>query len=254
VKISAYCGLHYGREWLEWAIRSTLPFVDSWHIFYAAHPSHGHDTRSTCPDTKEMLQDIAIPMGVQWHDIPDTIRYEGQHRDYATEWLKSAGADRILWVDADEVWSPDDLEHLYEQAMAGLGKREYRVKVHGHLWKSVNWICRDACMPVRMIDPHAPMGTEHYVSNAGFWHFGYAQAFETVAYKIKIHGHRGEFRRNWLSIYSHWKPGDIYKCGVHPTNGCDDKTGKSFWTPEAFDRFEIADLIGDHPYFCDELI
>lgn len=254
VNIQAYCGLHYGREWLEWAIRSTLPFVDGWHIFYTDHPSHGYQTQATCPDTKAELQHIALPMGVQWHDIPPDIRQEGQHRDYAVEWLKNAGADLILWVDADEVWDVDDLQVLFEQAAKTPNVHDFRVKVRGHFWRSVNWVCKDACMPVRMINPHVPLGTEAYVSDAGFWHFGYAQSFQTVAYKIKIHGHRGELRRNWLSIYSDWEPGIVYDCGVHPTNACDDKTGKPFWTPEPFDRMEIADLIGDHPYFNDELI
>lgn len=253
MQIDAYVGLHYGREWLEWALRSVVPFVDRTFVFYSDHPSHGTATNIICPETKEELFYIAEPFGVHWIDIPAHLRSEGEHRDYAAEYCKMAGSERILWVDSDEVWDPDDLSLVLDQSVH-YQEREMRVRVKGHFWKSVNWVCRDECMPVRVINPNAPK-SERYLEGPGFWHFGYAQSLVLVAYKMRIHGHRNEIRRNWLPLYAQWQgPEDTPHCGVHPTNECSSDTGKPFWVPVPFDRNEIAHLIGDHPYFSDKLI
>jgi len=253
LKIVAYCALHYGKEWMEWAIRSVEPLVDKFHIFYTDTPSHGSQTRSTKPEgeSREDLLAIARWFGnfVVWHDVGH-FQQEGQHRDFCVDFLTNEGADLILWVDSDEVWDLDTLSDTLEFANAGTAK-EYRVHAM-HFWKGVNWVCYDECMPVRVIKPSGK--GEAYVPGRGFYHFGYAQSEMLIAYKIKIHGHRGEFRRNWFSTYTGWEPGRIFECGVHPTNACDDKTGKPFWTPVPFNRYDIEELIGDHPYFCDNLV
>lgn len=254
MNIQAYCALHYGAEWLEWAIRSVIDFVDRYHIFYTPHPSHGQSTTMTVPDkeSRDALRAIAAIYGneVVWHDV-DHLWNEGDQRDYCVQQLASAGSDIVVWNDADEVWDPDVLCECLDAVAAGSAK-DYRVHAM-HFWKSVNWVCYDDCMPVRFIKPSG--SGEAFLPGQGFYHFGYAQSSMLVAYKSKIHGHRNEWRRNWWgTIYNKWEPGQSHKCGVHPTNECDDKTGKPFWTPVPFDRYDIEDLIGDHPYFSDEII
>lgn len=252
MKILAYCSLHYGVEWLEWAIRSVEPLVDEFHIFYTPHPSHGHRTRMTIPEgeSREVLKSIADGFDiVVWHDV-DKFWQEGDHRDYCVEVLTELGADLILWVDADEVWDLDVLAEALDFAAAGTA-RNYLVHA-SHFWCGVNDICYDDCMPVRIIKPS---GTgDAFIPGMGFYHFGYAQSEMIVLYKSKIHGHRNDWRKNWFSMYKGWAPGKTYKCGVHPTNECDDKTGKPFWTPVPFNRYDIEHLIGDHPYFKDERV
>lgn len=252
--IQAYCGLHYGAEWLEWAIRSVIDFVDLYHIFYTLHPSHGHTTKVSLPEkeSRDHLRAIAAMFGneVIWHDV-DQFWQEGHHRDYCVNQLTGAGADLIAWNDADEVWEPDVLCDLIDFAEEGTA-RDYHVHCM-HFWKSVNWVCYDQAMPVRIIKPSGQ--GEAFIPGRGFYHFGYAQSSMLVNYKSKIHGHRAEWRRNWWGqIYNTWDPNKTYKCGVHPTCECDDKTGKPFWTPVPFDRYDIEHLIGDHPYFNDEII
>jgi len=78
---------------------------------------------------------------------------------------------------------------------------------------------------------------------------------QTMLYKMSIHGHIAELRKDWKFLYQEWKgPEDTPRCGVHPTNECDSKTGRAFWTPEPFDRQELYHLVGDHPYFTDKLV
>jgi len=249
MKIVAYCGLHYGREWLKWAIRSVEPLVDEYHIFYTPHPSHGSITNTKLPDGESRDELKAIADGfdiVVWHDV-DQFWQEGTHRDYCVNYLTQQGADLIVWNDSDEVWDLDVLSEALDFAWEN-DARDYRTHAL-HFWCGVNWVCRDACMPVRIIKPSGK--GDGYIPGMGFYHFGYAQSTILVLYKSKIHGHRAEFRRNWYPIYRDWKFGKKHKCGVHPTNGCDDKTGKPFWRPEPFNRFDVEHLIGDHPYFED---
>ena len=72
MKILAYCALHYGAEWLEWAIRSVEPLVDEYHIFYTPHPSHGHISNVPLPknESKDVLRAIADMYDITvWHDV-----------------------------------------------------------------------------------------------------------------------------------------------------------------------------------------
>lgn len=247
----AYCGLHYGQEWLEFAIRSVEPLVDEYHVFYTDHPSHGSTTDMTKPEgeDRETLKRIAESFDcVVWHDV-DQFWQEGQHRDYCVHYLTQRGADLILWNDADEVWDLDVLSDALEFAWENPYK-EYRTHAM-HFWCGVNHVCMDECMPVRIIKPSGE--GEGYVPGRGFYHFGYAQSAMLILYKSKIHGHRGEWRPGWFPIYRDWSPDKTYECGVHPTNACDDN-GKPFWTPVPFDRYDLEELIGDHPYFKDERV
>lgn len=244
MKIVSLTVLHYGREWLEWALRSVYQVMDEMHIFYTPHPSHGHSTKARCPDSREELYGIGEMFpNVAWHDT-EGLYYEGQHRDYARHVCIDAGADVILVLDADEVWDIDDLERAIV-LQPGLWKS----RVKGHLWKGVNWVCRDACMPDRVIVPGS--NEPRYLDSLGFWHFGYAISMISMIYKLRIHGHHNELKPRWYpEVYRDWKsPADTPECGVHPTCGCDDRTGKPFWAPEPFDRYEIEHLVGDHPIF-----
>lgn len=255
MKISAYYALHYGREWLEWSLRSVRPFVDDLYILYTDHPSHGHDTQSRCPDTKEELFYIAEPFSPIWIDLPASIKDEGSYRQYAVDRLWQDGADIILAPDADEIWDADELSELIDCANT-LPFKRIGTGVKGHFWKSVNWICCDPCVPIRLLKKDGILEVG-YLSDLGFWHFGYAQSLVTVLYKSRIHGHKSEFRQEWPKLFHDWTPqtqnDPLFRCGVHPTNGC-DADGRPFWSPRQFDRQKIAHLIGDHPYFNDNLI
>ena len=261
MKLVSLTVLHYGREWLEWALRAVYPFVDEMHVFYTPHPSHGHQqTRHKCPDSKEELHGIvsAFPTA-RWHETTQFYD-EGPQRDYARDFCLEQGADLIVVVDADEVWDPDDLNQSIEEASGKPGLWKSRIK--GNLWKGVNWVCRDELSPDRFISPGSHAASRslrssrepRYLSGPGFWHFGYAVSMQSMLYKLSIHGHKDELRKDWAFIYQNWKGlEDTPLDGVHPTNTRDSTTGKAFWVPEPFDRREIAHLVGDHPYFNDQI-
>ena len=41
MKIVGYTIVHYGADYIGYAVRSVLPLVDKHNIFYTPHPSHG---------------------------------------------------------------------------------------------------------------------------------------------------------------------------------------------------------------------
>jgi hypothetical protein len=245
MKIVSLTVLHYGREWLEWALRSVADVMDEMYIFYTPHPSHhGEDTKFTCPDSQEELYAIASAFPtVKWETVTQ-FWHEGAHRDYARHVCERNGADMILVLDADEVWDIEDLDGALQQAWDG--KEDiFRSRIKGNFWRSVNWVCYDQLMPERIIVPGRGREFGH-LSGAGFWHFGYAISHEMMIYKLRIHGHKDDLRPRWYpEKYRDW---DSTVRDVHPTNG------GGFWNPVPIDRNDVAHLIGDHNYFKDELI
>lgn len=233
------CGcyvLHYGREWLFHSMRSVRPYVDEIFVFYTPKPSFGHSTSLPCPETREELMEISKQFGVKWFE-GEYVR-EQQHRDSAVVVCDRAGADTILVVDADEVWDPDHLKGVLNY-VDGSKVKEWRVNMR-HFWRSLNWICDDPCMPVRVIVPGGAGEGYLPVELGKVWHMGYAQSSRIIRYKMAIHGHANVIPPGWFkNVFLKWKPGVN---DVHPTN-------EDFWHPKLFDKQEVESLVGDHPYY-----
>jgi len=112
---AAYYGIHYGREWLKWSMRSIREHVDEIHMFYVSTPSHGTQTPIPCPETMIELKEIADEFDAIWWNCPH-YHWEGEHRDFAVNVLKQRKADTILVVDGDELWAPDHLTSAISRA------------------------------------------------------------------------------------------------------------------------------------------
>lgn len=244
----AYYALHYGKEYLAHSIRSVQGAVDEIHILYTATPSFGCSTTAVNPDKLEELQREASRFATKpiiWHHGSWT--HEGQHRDTIIEIARARHASVIATVDADELWDPDTLaaclDWVERTPKAGVGR--YRASFL-HFWRSFDYVCRDPCMPERVIDVRSFPGQIDYLPNEiqgkPVYHFGYAQSDALMAYKWKIHGHQAELRRGWTERFMGWQPGQL---DVHPTN-------VNFWNPEPIDpasKEVISRLLGDHPYY-----
>lgn len=243
--VVAYYALHYGKEWLKWSMRSIVNFVDEIVVVYTPQPSYGHGTDMVCPDTLMELKEIADVYDAHWSILRGS-RWEGDHRDEAVHICEDMGADIVMAVDHDEIWDTDMLLNCLD-LVKSRPERNYKVPMQ-HYWRSVGWVCHDEARPDRFIktDPKDPEGV-HLVGKqwGNVHHFGYAQTMMTMVYKWQIHGHLPELRRGWLeNKFQAWEPG---MKDVHPTN-------LGYWDPVEFDRVQIANLIGDHPYFNLEII
>ena len=244
MRVLAYYGLHYGREWMNWSMRSVKDFVDEIHVFYTPKPSHGHGTTMNNPESRGDLKAIADEHAAHWHE--GIFSSEGQHRDYAVNYCIIEGkADLVLVVDADEIWPADLLQQALKFASES-DKRNILVRMV-HFWRSVSWgMPDDPLMPVRIINAKNEEGEDFIPVELGkVLHMGYAQSPQIVEYKQTIHGHASDWRENWFQEkFLHWAPG---VGDVHPTN-------VDFWNPVKINIEEYRDLIGDHPYFNGSII
>jgi hypothetical protein len=244
MKIVAYYALHYGKEWFEWSLRSVRDYVDDIFVFYSPTPSHGHGTALKNPESRDELFSIAYPYRVHWVDCPG-FQHEGYHREFAVKTCEQAGADIVLVVDADEIWSPKVLRDSIAAVASDSTARSYRIGMR-HFWRSTKWVCDDAAMPTRLIKPKVSRNyPEMYLDTGKVFHFGYAQSPAIIRYKQDIHGHKNEWRRGWFEDkFLPWMPG---MTDVHPT---------SFnWDPAPYrDDGELERLVGDHPYWGKDLI
>jgi hypothetical protein len=244
MKTIAYWALHYGKEYLAWSIRSVQDAVDEIHVLYTDQPSFGYRGAASCPDSESELKEEAqrfLTKPLHWHK--GRWEREGEHRAAIIDIANGIGAERVLVVDADEVWAPGAAASALA-ASAGHDEKDTLARFI-HFWRSLHYVCHDPCMPVRIINPRASGGTWYLdPQDSPVLHFGYAQSEALTRYKIGIHGHKGEWRPEWLGRFLAWRPGSLEK-DLHPTN-------RDFWAPEKTSPQEaawVSATLWDHPYF-----
>jgi hypothetical protein len=248
MKVHSLTILHYGKDYLSYALRSIYHNVDKLHIFYTPTPSHGHSVNTPPIETKEELIKAAYAYDpdnkIVWYDIVG-VTHEGMQRDIALKTIEAAGAELVVVVDYDEVWGYGTLDELLCQVYDH-GKARNNLVNMTHLWRSFNWCCKDEGWPVRIIDLRQDNNDTFYIPKEyDVYHFGYAITNHVMQYKWKIHGHKNELRPDWFNDkWSRWPPPD----NCHPTNGRNEN-GKPFWTPRLFDKLKLPVFMAEHPFF-----
>lgn len=243
-KVISYTILHYGLDYLPYAIQSIYNHVDTINIFYTDKPSHGHNTNLKPPESRDELQQAAFSYNpdrkIKWFDYQGTLQ-EGPQRDAAVKICKDQGADIVLVIDSDEVWDGLTLDLAIERVWEFNKARNWLINFM-HLWRSFNWCCKDDLWPVRLLDLRHSGGTEYMPREYGeIYHLGYAITNKIMQYKLSIHGHKNELRPNWYNEkWLDWTP-DI--TDVHPTNE------RGFWNPEPFNVSRLPEFMTQHPFW-----
>lgn len=246
MKIVGYMALHYGKDYMESAIRSVIDVVQEFHILYTREGSHGTRIQAPCPETEDELFAIAAQFGwhkVYWHS--GAWSSEGRQRDMIHQ--IAPDADIILVVDADEIWSPrlvDVAIKLHEDSDGPYRLRAPMV----HFWRSFKRaIVHDPAFPERVIYPqkaNKTIGGLPYVGHIA--HMGYAQRPEIIAYKMKIHGHLKEFRTDVDWFQDVFMANRQHDC--HPI-------GSDYWNAEPVNPLDYMPIwMTAHPYFHCEVI
>lgn len=243
-KVIAYTALHYGSEYLSYAIRSVIDFIDEYHILYSPTPSHGTPSNLKCPDTKSELLAIAIEAAgnkLKWQDVK--AQYEGQHRDMIYE--QASDATCIVTIDSDEIWDRNTLAMLEGE----MGYKGHYITIpFYHYWRSFyKAVMHDPAAPARVVFPQGQRGMHLDAGlNHAIHHFGYAQSPKTVWYKMQIHGHKNEFRHDvdWFK--------DVFmtnrQTDCHPV-------GSQFWNAEDVNPdVLLPDFMRNHPNYHKALI
>lgn len=243
MQVHSYSIVHYGLDYLPWALRSVYDQVDRLHVVYTPTPSHGHQADARPPDARLDILNAAIahdPDDKVWVYEMSGVREEGDQRNKAVEICRLSGAEMILVVDCDEVWPADTLARAIEFVRAADSARDWLINFT-HLWRSFGWACRDNNWPVRIIDLRHNSGTGYIPQELGeIYHFGYAVRDELMRYKWQIHGHKDELRPGWLvDKWAAWPPA----MDCHPTNT------DNWWMPEPFDRERLPEFMRQHPFY-----
>lgn len=255
MKVIAYTALHYGKDYLAYAIQSIIEHVSEYHVLYTAIGSHGHRTQIPCPETRDELYAIASTVAgskLRWHD--GEWAHEGLQRDSIHQYAPDA--DVIVVLDADEIWHEDAvpgfLRHFGYVNSFGSTYLHYRQPII-HYWRSFyRCILHDPAFPVRFIIPNATHreATTTAIGDTGpCWqinHMGYAQRPEIVEYKILTHGHRNEWRHDvdWFRD----KFMANAQTDTHPV-------GSLYWNPEPVNPWDyMPAFMKSHPYAKLEVI
>lgn len=238
MRIAAYTALHYGREYLAYAIRSVIDVIDDYYVLYTATGSHGHQAPIACPETRAELYAIASDAaGAKLRWIDGTWAHEGLQRDSIFQ--HAADADVILVLDADEVWQTGLAAQATRYAYdTGFGVRVPFI----HYWRSFSRaFVHDPALPPRVLNPRHPHDAGYLDTALRINHFGYAQRAEIVAYKMLTHGHRNEWRRdcNWMI--------DVFL--ANRQNDC-HPVGSQYWNAETVNPYDfMPNWMQSHPYY-----
>ncbi len=242
-KICAYMPIHYGKDYLEYAIKSIINHVDRLVIFYTNKPSYGYGTNDQCPDAEAELFDIIHNCKVEnkLAIIRGAWNNEGEHRQAAEEWAKLNDYDILMACDYDEIWDEGELKKAIDY-VKNTNYRNYLVHMR-HFWRSFSKVCNDPCLPVRFIKFK---GDETgIIPDVTVNHFGYAIPDALMKYKWQIHGHKAELRSDWLE--NMWDKFPEVLKDLHPTN-------LNFWNAEDYDKSKLPDLLKIHPFYNLEVI
>lgn len=251
MKVVSYTALHYGSDYLYYAIKSVINHVDEHWVIYSDVGSHGSRTNARCPDTRDKLMDIAAKAAggkLGWVDG----RWDRETDQRSMIHQLAPDADVILVVDADEIW-PDDFVQWAIQYTAPVFNRHggapvQRVRIPlVHFWRSFHKaIIHDPASPVRIIYPKVSGGEMILPTDKRLAHFGYAQRPEIVRYKLETHGHRAEFRKDvdWFTnVFMANRQHD-----THPV-------GSEWWLPEPVNPLDYMPAwMSEHPFFNLEVI
>jgi hypothetical protein len=248
--------VHYGKEYLPWAVESLDVVVDEVHVFYSPTPSYGHaDPALRCPETEDEVHAAAnarTARPVVWHRV-DGLTSESMHRSLMLELCRGHGATTMTVVDADEVWDPAALE-LAVTTVENVNRAGRWLARFHNFWRSWQWTVRDAFRPVRIVDLRHPITSDAYLTDdmqpLPVYHFGYAQSLPIMRYKFSCHGHKAEFKPGWYErVFEGWTPNGPH-ADLHPCVN-------NLWTAEPTDELTLAKvrwLLTDHPYAQREII
>lgn len=249
-KILGYIPLMYGAEYLEACIKSMLPFVDKLIVVYVDRPSQGHATNIPCPESREMLHEIAVKAvsdmkyqsKFEWHDC-GTFANESMHRNYILQF--SEGYDLIFTLDADEVCEPADMPKAIYEAFNS-DKRHIGISGFINFWRSFSWACHDSFIPYRFVNLRNVSGTGQ--TNLRIYHFSTCQDIRTIEFKWHVSGHKNELRRDWFEIYKNWTPQNThFNKGLHPV-------AHNLWESTPFDKNTLPEVLKRHANFNKELV
>jgi hypothetical protein len=262
MKVLGYVMLHYGVDYLEYALTPLCEVCEKVIILYSLNPTHNMKDKKVSMDSRGELQAIAGKFpNVQWIDVFDCVT-EGQHRDKIFNYTK--GYDVLVNADYDEVWNVEDLRRAVVQVYNS-PFRNHGIDGFINFWRGFGYVAAkhkildynsgkftegeesDLFRPIRLIHLREKNVSEQPDIKATIYHFGYVIKRRKMEYKLSIHGHRGEMDNKWLEVWKNWQPTHT-KGNFHPVS-------TEIWLEiRPFDRTQLPEIMKNHPYFNQDMI
>lgn len=246
-RIAAVICLHFGADYLPYAMRSVADVVDEIFIMYSPVPNHGvFETPIPCPETKDMLWDAADSVSGQFEVFRwfDYAHWRSEGEQFKAAWPHT-DADVIVKLDADELWSPGLLADAIAYGITQQA-REIRVPLV-HYWRSFHkGFTGDPAAPGRIYLRDFESGETTYAppdAMGRIHHMGYAFPVELMRYKMGIHGHRPEFTNpNWLDeVYIANRQTDCHPIGSDSWMQVEDITPPAFLMDHPFAKLSLIE-------------
>lgn len=238
----AYMVLHYGKPYMEAAIRAIYDQVDKIVILYTDQPSQGFTATTACPDTEAELMACCNPF---WDKIQWVLGRWGTEGDHVGAFrLFANDYDWAIRLDSDEIYPPGMVDEMIRQAEES-NHKDYRIPFVHH-WRSFGSACRDAQMPTRLTRINGGEGERYLDSGNRKWevnHMGYAVPTKYIEYKLQVSGHHSEFRPDWLD--TRWKAHAL--TDLHPVIF-------NWWNAEPYDISRLPEALKVHPNYGKNLI
>ena len=234
MKVCAYVPLLYGKEYLEYSIRSYMDVVDKIYILYTDKPSYGHNSGFVNTESEQELKDIVFSTTNKAEWIKVDANNEGAHRGHISQF--SRNYDMTVSTDYDEVWKTEDLERALKQAY-DMPYRRYGIAGFLNFFRDFNNVCTDGFRPHRI---YKESGNGEYLNlEATIYHFGYAISEASMRGKWACHGHHDELRPNWIN--------EVYlnpnvTTNLHPV-------AHGIWNLHPFDKYILPQFMHKHPLF-----
>lgn len=234
---TGYMALHYGTDYIYYAIKAVIDSLNTFHVFYSARPSHGSSSGAQCPDSENDLHALAWEAAgtkLRWH----VGTWRAEHEQRAAIHQAEPYADAILVVDSDEIYGDGLAEEVLSYGY--VANCHYLRLPFVHMWRSFKrGFPNDPAYPARAIFPKRFGETMTLPTDRRIWHYGYAQRSDVVKYKMLAHGHVNEFRRDvdWFR--------DVFMANrqtdCHPI-------GSQYWNAQDLDLSSLPMALETHPY------
>ena len=256
MKVLGYVMLHYGLDYLEYALTPLCEVCDKVIILYSMNPTHNMKNNRVSMESRAELQAIAAKFqNVEWIDVFDCVT-EGQHRGEIFN--HSDGYDVLVNADYDEVWDLEDLRRAVHECYNS-PYRNHGIDGFLNFWRGFGYVAAkhkirqengeylegeesDRYRPIRLIHLREKNTTKQPDIKAKIFHFGYVIERRKMQYKLSIHGHRGEMLNNWFEVWRKWQPSNS-KGHFHPVSS-------EIWLEiRPFDRGNLPAVMQKHPYF-----
>jgi hypothetical protein len=277
VKIAAAFCVYNEEEYLEYAVRAILPWVDRVYLYLGQAPYNAYNPKAreeSHPDGTQEIVDALAQADARITAVKGIWASEVDHRNAILEACLKVGMDYYWLVDGDEVYGQDHARNILEEIRRRPEVGTFIVKCH-IFWRSFSYripaqelawrprrifkLTRHRRIlgvpfphPLRFVGQNEinSLGPVYEISpdRAVFYHFSYARSSKAMGDKFRTFSHAHEIRHEWLEgVWKRW-PQERQMTNIHPIDP--PKFPKAHLTPPS----DLPEILKRHPFYGLDII